>query len=290
MAFTGTAWDALLGAAADLMPIRGSVGMDAGAVAGKCDAVLWDKPVLKGGEEGSKAEDLLEPFLIMEGEFRVVQGVSRQLIRDAGMLIGKLFPFAGLFGRLSIFIFGKKVLPAGPLGGFGLRPEPVHEVKIRAQRGKGIRGRADERGEEAVRSEYFHPGGKAGEALQGHEDKGTDDLHLVFSGPSDRGIESGKVSHYRIQVQQADLFPDRAESELEPCALGRIKVYFCLMQEIQVLLMGLPVNQHMCVLLWSGEKWIVLLNQRAAFIDYAFQSMNAAAQTGRFVNRYLKIF
>ncbi len=290
MAFTGTAWDALLGAAADLMPIRGSVGMDAGAVAGKCDAVLWDKPVLKGGEEGGKAEDLLEPFLIMEGEFRVVQGVSRQLIRDAGMLIGKLFPFAGLFGRLSIFIFGKKVLPAGPLGGFGLRPEPVHEVKIRAQRGKGIRGRADERGEEAVRSEYFHPGGKAGEALQGHEDKGTDDLHLVFSGPSDRGIESGKVSHYRIQVQQADLFPDRAESELEPCALGRIKVYFCLMQEIQVLLMGLPVNQHMCVLLWSGEKWIVLLNQRAAFIDYAFQSMNAAAQTGRFVNRYLKIF
>ena len=31
MAFTGTARDALLGAAADLMPIRGSVGMDAGA-------------------------------------------------------------------------------------------------------------------------------------------------------------------------------------------------------------------------------------------------------------------
>ncbi len=289
MAFTGTARDALFRTAADPMPIRGSVGMDAGAVAGKRDAVLGDKPVLKGGEEGSKAEDLLEPFLIMEGEFRVVQGVSRQLIRDAGMLIGKLLPFAGLFGRLSIFIFREKVLPAGPLGGFGLRPEPVHEVKIRAQRGKGIRGTADERGEEAVRCEFYNPGGKAGEALQGHEDKGTDDLHLVFGGPSDRGIESGKISHYRIQVQQAELIPDRAECELEPCALGRIKVYFCLMQEIQVLLMGLPVNQHMCVLLWSGEKWIVLLNQRAAFIDYAFQSMNAAAQTGRFVNRYLRI-
>ncbi len=289
MAFTGTARDALFRTAADPVPIRGSVGTDAGAVAGKHDAVLGDKPVLKGGEEGSRAEDLLEPFLIMEGEFRVVQGVSRQLIRDAGMLIGKLFPFAGLFGRLSIFIFWEKVLPAGPPGGFGLRPEPVHQVEVRTQRGEGCGGKASQDSKEAVGFEFFNPGGKAGEALQGHEDKGTDDLHLVFGGPSDRGIESGKISHYRIQVQQAELIPDRAECELEPCALGRIKVYFCLMQEIQVLLMGLPVNQHMCVLLWSGEKWIVLLNQRAAFIDYAFQSMNAAAQTGRFVNRYLRI-
>lgn len=197
MAFTGTVRDALLGAAADLMPIRGRVGMDAGAVAREGDTVLGDKPVFKG-EEGSKAEDLLEPFLIMEREFRVVQGVSRHLIRDAGMLIGKLLPFAGLFGRLSIFIFGKKVLSAGPLGGFGLPPEPVHKVKIRAQRGKGIWGTADERGEEAVRPEFFNPCGKAGEALQGHEDKGTDDLHLVFGWPSNRGIESGKVCHYRI--------------------------------------------------------------------------------------------
>ena len=108
MAFTGTARDALLGAAADLMPIRGSVGMDAGAVAGKCDAVLWDKPVLKGGEEGGKAEDLLEPFLIMEGEFRVVQGVSRQLIRDAGMLIEELFPFPGFLEGFPFLSLGKR--------------------------------------------------------------------------------------------------------------------------------------------------------------------------------------
>ncbi len=108
MAFTGTARDALFRTAADPVPIRGSVGMDAGAVAGKRDAVLGDKPVLKGGEEGGKAEDLLEPFLIMEGEFRVVQGISRQLIRDAGMLIGKLFPFAGLFWKaFHFYLLGK---------------------------------------------------------------------------------------------------------------------------------------------------------------------------------------
>jgi len=49
MAFTGTARDTLLGAVTDLMPIRGSMGMDAGAVAGKRDTVLGDKPILKGG-------------------------------------------------------------------------------------------------------------------------------------------------------------------------------------------------------------------------------------------------
>ena len=54
MAFTGTARDALFRTAADPVPIRGSVGTDAGAVAGKRDAVLGDKPVLKGGEEGSR--------------------------------------------------------------------------------------------------------------------------------------------------------------------------------------------------------------------------------------------
>ena len=242
MASTGTAHDPLFRAATDLMPIRGSMGMDAGAITGKGDAVLGDKPVLKGGQDGGEAEDLLEPYFIVEGELRMVQGVSSHLIRYAGMLIGKLLPFAGLIGRLSVFIFWEKVLPAGPLGAFGLRPEPVDEVKIRAQRGKGIRGTADEGGEEAVRPELFNPGGKAGEVLHGHEDKGTDNLHLVFSGPSDRGIESGKESHYRVQVQQPELFPDRAEFGPEPCALGRIKMYFCLMQEIQVLLMGLPVN------------------------------------------------
>lgn len=54
MAFTGTARDALFRTAAGPMPIRGSVGMDAGAVAGKRDAVLGDKPVLKGGRRAAR--------------------------------------------------------------------------------------------------------------------------------------------------------------------------------------------------------------------------------------------
>ena len=57
---------------------------------------------------------------------------------------------------------------------------------------------------------------------------------LVLSRPAESGIELGKVSHYRIQIQQAKFLLDSAEIKAEPCALGRIKMYFCLMQEIQV--------------------------------------------------------
>lgn len=59
MAFAGTARGTIFQTVTDLVSIRGSMGMDAGAVTGKCDAVLWDEAVLKGGKDGGKAEDLL---------------------------------------------------------------------------------------------------------------------------------------------------------------------------------------------------------------------------------------
>ena len=54
-----------------LYAVRGSMGMDAGAVAGKDEAVRRDGPVCEGREDGGKAENLLEPFLIMEREICV---------------------------------------------------------------------------------------------------------------------------------------------------------------------------------------------------------------------------
>lgn len=144
MAFTGTARDTIFQTVTYPVTIRGGMGMDAGAVAGKGESVPRDESVLKGGEDGGKTKNLLEPFFIMEGELRVPQGVVSYLIRDAGMLIGKLFPFAGLFGRLTIFILWEKVFPAGLLGVLGLCPEPVHKIEVRTKRWKGIRGTADE--------------------------------------------------------------------------------------------------------------------------------------------------
>ena len=54
---------------------------------------------------------------------------------------------------------------------------------------------------QAAGFQFPEPGGQAGEAEHYHKDKGADDLDLVFSRPADRGIESGKVFHNRIQVQ-----------------------------------------------------------------------------------------
>lgn len=128
-------------------------------------------------------------------------------------------------------------------------PEPVHEVKVRAKRGQGIRGAAAEHGKAAVGAEFAHPGGKACKAEHYHNDKRAYDLGLVFSRAPQGVVEPGKVLHCGIQVRHAHFFPGVPELKAEPCALGRIKVYFCLMQETQILLMGLPVNQHKCGLL-----------------------------------------
>ncbi len=254
MPSAGAMWDTVFPAFADFMPVRGGMGMDTGAVAGKGEAMCRDYPVPEGRDNGGKPEKLLEPFFIMEWERLMGEGISGQRIRDPGMLIRKFLSFAGYFGKLFVLVRREEILPAGFLVRFWLEPEPVHEVKVSPQGRQGRGSTASQGSKEAVGLEFFDPGGKAGKAKHQHEDEGADDLGLVFSGPADRGIEAGKVFHYRIQVQQTKLLPDRSEFEPEPCALGRIKMYFCLMQEIKVLLMGLPVNQHMCVLLWFGEK------------------------------------
>ena len=71
MAFTGTAGDAIFHTVTCFMPIRGGVGMDTGAIARKGEAITRDEPVLEGGEDCGEAENLLEPFLIMEREIRM---------------------------------------------------------------------------------------------------------------------------------------------------------------------------------------------------------------------------
>ena len=167
----------------------------------------------------------------MKREVSMFQSISGQCVGNAGMLIWKLLSFAGLFRRLGVLILREKVLPAGFLGIYGLWPEPVHEVEIRAQRGKGIRSTANEHREQAVCGKFLNPGSQAGDTKHNHEDKGTDDLDLIFSRPSSFGIENGKICHNRIEIQETQLFPDRGEFEAEPCALGRIKMYFRLMQE-----------------------------------------------------------
>ncbi len=158
------------------------------------------------------------------------------------MFIGKFLTFAGFFGRFFVLVRGEKILPAGFLGRFWLWPEPVHKVKVRAKRRKRGGNAAGQNGKEAVSLEFFDPGGKAGKAKHQHKDKGTDDLCLVFGGTPGMGIERRNVFHDGVKVQKPEFFAYSLKFKMEPCALGRIEMYFCLMQEIQIFLMGLPVN------------------------------------------------
>ena len=99
MTFTGAVGIAVFHAVTDFVSIRGSMGMDTGAIAGESDAVPWNEPVPQGRDEGGKAEKLLEPFFIMEGEFFLCQGIIGHEVRNPGMLIGEFFSFSRLLGR-----------------------------------------------------------------------------------------------------------------------------------------------------------------------------------------------
>lgn len=123
-----------------------------------------------------------------------------------------------------------------------LSPEPVHEVKIRIQRGKGIRGADYDAESRSVGPEFMNPESKAGEAGNHYKNKWWMICIWVFSWSADRGIESGKVFYYWIYIQQVELIPARGEFEMTPCELGRTKMNFSLMYEKQVFLMGLPVK------------------------------------------------
>lgn len=73
MAFTGAVCDAAFQAFADLVPVRGGMGMDTGAVTREGDAIRRNEAVPEGREQCSKAEEALEPILIMKGEVMMSQ-------------------------------------------------------------------------------------------------------------------------------------------------------------------------------------------------------------------------
>lgn len=211
MAHAGAVCYPVIQTVTDLMPVRGGMGMDTGAVTGEGETVFWDKPILEGREDCSKPEELLEPVLIMEGKPLMGQGVSGDGIGDAGMSIRELLSFTWFFGWLFVPVCREKILPAGFLGSLGLCPEPVHEVKIRPKWGQGTGSAANEDSKEAVSLEFSDPGGKACNAEHHHKDKGTQDLGLVFGRASQVWIEPGKVCHDGIQVQQFQFFLYSAE-------------------------------------------------------------------------------
>lgn len=103
-------------------------------------------------------------------------------------------------------------------------------------------GKASQDSKEAVGFGLLNADSEAGKARHQHEDKGAYDLYLIYSGTSGAVIELGEIIHNRIQIKNLQFFPDSGKFRMKPYTLGRVKMNFCLMQEKQIFLMGLPVN------------------------------------------------
>ncbi len=88
------------------------MGMDTGAVTGNGKAIGRNQAILKGRDEGSKTEDALESFFIMERKILMAKNVGSKAVCNAGMLIGKFFSFPRFPGRLFVFVRREKILPA----------------------------------------------------------------------------------------------------------------------------------------------------------------------------------
>ena len=115
------------------------MGMDAGPVTGKRDAVLLYKAVLYGRGNGCSAEYLMQKLFIIKREFIPGNSGFCHNFSDFRMPVRKFNAFSRLIGRLPVFAGGKKIFSARLLELFVLEPETVNEIIIRAEGRQGVR-------------------------------------------------------------------------------------------------------------------------------------------------------
>ena len=126
----------------------------------------------------------------------------------------------------------EKVFSAQPLKCGVLEPQAIDKIEVGAKWRKGRGGAADEESKKFIGCKTIHPVGKAGNTKVEHKSQGTDDLGLVQSRTSGKGIKRCKMNHDRIQVKKPKLIPGGSKLGSEPFTLGRIKMNFSLMQEV----------------------------------------------------------
>ncbi len=131
-------------------------------------------------------------------------------------------------------------------------PEAVHKVKIRAERREGIQWAADESGKDAVTGEPGDPACE-GRRRKAHgdqkekEEKGTQDLGLVFRRPADKRIKRQENFHSRIRVEELEFLPREPEVSMEPDPFGRIERSFGIGEKAAVIMHGLLMFDHSAV-------------------------------------------
>lgn len=216
MALAGTAVGAVGLAGRKVLPVWRGVGNDRRAVPGQGEVLRVNQPEFHGGEDGEQGEDFLQ------GGFWVVRGglAAQDVVHDGSRGAG----LAGILDELPVgtddlvrLFAVLAVLPGGEEAVAGVafprgEPEAVHEVVIRAERGKPAGGfeAAKNRQGNVVRKDFANPRGEAGPGLclvekQDEEDERAKDLRLVFGGPSPGGIMVGEVVLDKVEVKAHQL-------------------------------------------------------------------------------------
>ena len=119
------------------------------------------------------------------------------------MLYFRHVRFSGISGCRKEFSEGIEIW-------FCIEPDPVHEVKIRAERRERIGLAANQYGKKSVMGKPFYPQGegKGSEFHGNHKDKRAQNLRLVFSRPASMGIKRQKKNHYFVSIEKAKLLPE----------------------------------------------------------------------------------
>ena len=84
-------------------------------------------------------------------------------------------------------------------------------------------GASDEESKKLIGCKTIHPSGKAGNTEMQHKSKGTDDLDLIQSQTSGKGIKRCKMSHDRIQVKKPKLIHCGSKLGRKPFTLEESK-------------------------------------------------------------------
>lgn len=128
-------------------------------------------------------------------------------------------------------------------------PETVHKIKIGAERRERIQRAADEGGKDAVMRDPGNPRSE-GWRRKPHgdheekENKGTQDLGLVFSRSAGRGIKGQEDIHSDVCVKKTKFLPGDSKFSMRPGPFRGIERDLGRMEKTFVVLHGLPVFDH----------------------------------------------
>lgn len=211
-----------------------------------------DDAALNGRDDSHMIKKQLQPGLKIKEDIFIVQKAVYNPFSDLCRVFQGFLMLAFRPVRFSGIPGGREESAAAVKTMIRKDPETIHEVKIRAERRKGIRGTANESGKDAVTGESFYPV-REGRRCQPHgkqekeKDEGTQYLGLVLGGPASSGIKREKKGHGSVRIKKPEFLPRGPKIRMEPCPFGRRERSFRVGEKGLVVMHGLPVLDHSAV-------------------------------------------